>query len=476
MWKFSNPVVEAEDSERFLTFLNAQTDFFETDKTVFAGRAPGRLDLMGGIADYSGALVLELPLGVGTWAAAQATDEPYLDILSFSESSNLFYRLPLAELSNASDHAAVQKWLSADTTRRWTAYPAGVWRLLQQKFGFPANSGGRLLIYSEVPVGKGVSSSAALEVATLNAFLGLYNLEMSDVEQALLCQRAENVLVGAPCGVMDQMTVACGKRGELLSLLCQPAELQSSLKLPDSLAVWGLDSGIRHSVGGADYTSVRVGAFMGYRLIAQLAGLPVQPKNTGKVHIDDKLWGGYLANVTPSEWESFYRDELPKTLSGREFLDIWGGTTDPVTDVDPARTYAVRQPTAHPIYEHHRVQLFSRLLTLAQNTKDVETTGRLLGELMYQSHASYSRCGLGSKGTDRLVELVRQKRTSGLFGAKITGGGSGGTVAVLGRNTPEAHAAIENIVEQYAAENDYRPLVLSGTSPGAVEMGRLTLN
>src|SRR5439155_15401674 len=101
-------------------------------------------------------------------------------------------------------------------------------------------------------------------------------------ELALLCQVVENRIVGAPCGVMDQMTAACGEENRLLALLCQPAELQGQVSLPEEIAVWGIDSGVRHSVAGADYGSVRTGAFMGYRIIADLAGIPVMAREPGE--------------------------------------------------------------------------------------------------------------------------------------------------------------------------------------------------
>jgi L-arabinokinase len=112
----------------------------------------------------------------------------------------------------------------------------------------------------------------------------------------------------------------------------------------------------------------------------------------------------------------------------------------------------------HPIWEHHRVQLFAQLL--AQPSVS-DATAVLLGELMYQSHASYSACGLGSAATDAIVAAVRQRgHQSGLFGAKITGGGSGGTVAVLGR--PQAVAHIMDIAQHYGSG-----VVFAGSSPGA---------
>jgi L-arabinokinase len=224
---------------------------------------------------------------------------------------------------------------------------------------------------------------------------------------------------------------------------------------------------VRHAVAGGDYGSVRVGAFMGYRMIADLAGLPVIGTDGAHVQVKDARWQGYLCNIPPSEWESHYRDHLPETIGGAEFLARYGGTTDRVTTILPERRYPVRQPTAHPIYEHHRVRLFRALLT-GPPLNDERL--RLLGELMYQSHASYSACGLGAAGADRLVALVREAGpAAGLYGAKITGGGSGGTVAVLGRH--DARPAVEEIARRYSAESGQAIGVLGGSSPGAVQFG-----
>jgi L-arabinokinase len=272
---------------------------------------------------------------------------------------------------------------------------------------------------------------------------------------ALLCQKVENLVAGAPCGVMDQMTSLLGREDSLLALLCQPAELLPSVRVPDEIAFWGLDSGERHSVGGASYESVRAGAFMGYRMIAE----------------DQDRWQGYLANLTPTEFEREYMLRLPEEMSGAEFLSRYSSTSDTVTSVIPSRTYQIRRPTAHPVYEHHRVKAFRDIL-LGPPSEEGWTA---LGELMYQSHASYSACGLGSPGTERIVQLVRKEgRGQGLYGARITGGGSGGTVAILGR--ADAAPSIARIRERYRDATGYEPLVFSGTSNGAAAFGSRSLN
>lgn len=97
-----------------------------------------------------------------------------------------------------------------------------------------------------------------------------------------------------------------------------------------------------------------------------------------------------------------------------------------------------------------------------------------LGDLMYESHASYSACGLGSEGTDLLVSLVREAGArSGLYGAKITGGGSGGTVAVLGR--ADAADSLDEVAVEYERRTRHRPHVFSGSSPGAASVGVIEL-
>jgi L-arabinokinase len=97
-----------------------------------------------------------------------------------------------------------------------------------------------------------------------------------------------------------------------------------------------------------------------------------------------------------------------------------------------------------------------------------------LGDLMYESHASYSACGLGSDGTDRLVALVRQAGTErGIYGAKITGGGSGGTVAILA--DAEAGETVRTIARRYANETGRDSYVFEGSSPGAARVGTIRL-
>jgi galactokinase len=473
------------DTARFLDRLESGADglggarraLFGSGADVYVSRAPGRLDVMGGIADYSGSLVLQWPIQEATHVALSLDAQPRLRVVSLVDGEVRECEVPLDVLAPGGRPATYEdarRWFGQDSSRQWAAYAAGAWVVLARERQVSLTGGASVLVHSDVPEGRGVSSSAALEAAVMRSLAEALGTRLSIRDTALLCQRVENLVVGAPCGVMDQMAVVGGEAGRFMALLCQPAEFLGTVALPEGLALWGIDSGIKHAVSGADYTSVRVGAFMGYRILADLVGLPAREGDRpGHVRIDDRRWGGYLVNVGVETFETL-ASQLPMEITGAEFLARYGGTTDTVTTIDPQRSYAVRVPARHPVYEHARVTQWHTILRALEADKHAPLHERAvaLGALMYESHESYSACRLGSDGTDRLVELARAAGVSkGVYGAKITGGGSGGTVALL--TSDAAGPLVRDIADRYAAETNRAVRLFSGSSPGAAAFGAL---
>lgn len=208
--------------------------------------APGRVNLIGEYTDVNDGFVLPMALPHRTRVAAAARTDGLLRLHSAAAPGTV------SELAVAG--------LAPGAVPGWAAYPAGVvWAL--REAGHDVSGGADLHVESEVPVGAGLSSSAALEVATALALDGLYGLGPARPELARLAQRAENAFVGVPCGIMDQMASACCTEGHVLHLDTRDLSWR---QIPFDPAAWGLrllvvDTGVKHEVGDGEYARRRAG-------------------------------------------------------------------------------------------------------------------------------------------------------------------------------------------------------------------------
>jgi L-arabinokinase len=420
--------------------------------------------------------VLQVPTAEAACASVQLRDDDLVRLWSpcrdGSRTQLLSMRLADLGLPGAPiSYEEARALFTADPRDRWAGYLLGGLLVLARERGISFERGAELLVHSDVPEGAGVGASAALAVASMQALAGAHGVQMDARDLALLCQTVENEVLGAPCGVPDQMTAACGEADEILALRCQPCEVVDTLPVPQDIEFVGVDSGVRHAAVRTDYGLVRAGAFVGARILAAARGLPVRHEG-GRVVVDDPLWRGHLANCDPDEFRSRWRDELPETIGGAEFLQRYGGHVDRHTRIDPQRTYPVRAPTQHPIEENARAERFLHLLR-----QDLTpAVRRELGDLMFASHAAYSACGLGESATDFLVYQARQRRAAGaaIYGAKVTGGGSGGTVVLLGERGKVWYEALR-IKKALLQATGHSAEIFRWSSPGAMAFGILRL-
>lgn len=461
--------------------LSADFDF---SSPIRISRAPGRLDVMGGIADYTGSLVCEMPLDRAAAVAIQERADRQLQVFSFNlldDHQPFTLRIPLEALATNSVDDLRKEF--NEPGRKWAAYIAGCLFILHEQnlinlTACPASPGHvprsiqglNIAVYSTVPLGAGVSSSAALEVATMMNLIGHFNLtnRLEPLQVAALCQQVENRIVGAPCGIMDQVTSCSGTEGQLLRLICQPHELQPPLPIPRGMRFIGINSNVKHSVGGAAYTRTRCAAFMAHAVILQSMR---DIGNAANRELQADPMHGYLANLDPDDYKKIFRPRLPENMKGGEFLLKFGSTIETATKVQPDTMYPIQHAADHHVLEARRVQHFVDYLQRADAETDPKIRGPLLdraGHLMYASHLSYSNDAmLGAPECDLLVDLVKKRERQGLYGAKITGGGSGGTVAVLLEDTDRATAAIQQILFQYETQTSLKPELFNGSSPGA---------
>jgi L-arabinokinase len=179
----------------------------------------------------------------------------------------------------------------------------------------------------------------------------------------------------------------------------------------------------------------------------------------------------HLTELTPEAFEEHYRQALPETVIGSEFLVEYKTHGDPITQIQPDARYRVLGPAQHPIYENQRVLRFMDHLKASDAGQD-ERELVAAGQCMFGSHDSYrDNCLLSVAEVDFIVDAVRARcPDKGLYGAKITGGGSGGTVAVFGRKEALARE-IPAITRDYKRLTGLDADIFDGTSPGAIEFG-----
>ena len=458
---------ELQELERLLNKPNSDASglasFFGAGE-VWAVRVPARLDVMGGIADYSGANVCESVLGRGVLMGLQARTDRTLRIRTMHAGMKALpieTRLPLDSFKSGeglASYAEIRSFCQANPLANWAAYIVGsIFTLLKEEpvklpYGF------NLLLLSAVPMNVGIGSSAAVEIGTLSCLNSYLGLNLSPSRVARLGQMAENHVVGAPCGIMDQTAITSGREGCLTHILCRPGEVKGEVEIPPGTGFVGINSMIRHSVAGSPYSDTRIGAFMGKRIINDLRA------KTGKGSID------YLTELSMEQFRAEYEKALPQEIVGSEFLKLHKTHDDPVTKISPDATYCVAGPTRHPIGENERVLKFMDALRAA---KDGDEKALITaGDCMYGAHDSYkNNCHLSTDEVDFLAEAVRERGVKeGLYGAKITGGGTGGTVAVFGKLEALAKH-IPEIATEYSRRIGAMPDIFEGTSPGAMEFG-----
>jgi L-arabinokinase len=437
---------------------------FFTGGEIIVTRVPARLDVMGGISDYSGANVCEGMLGGGMVIALQPRTDRTLRIRTMQAPGHglpVETRIPLDYFEMGKDfisYEQAQAIFKINPLSSWAAYVGGSIYTLLKEEGIHLPFGFNLFLLSGVPMNVGIGSSASTEIATLFCLQNYLQLSIPEGRLAQLGQLAENLVGGAPCGIMDQISVTSGQKGKLIHILCRPGVIKGEVEIPPETAFVGINSMVKHSVGGAAYGDVRIGAFMGRKIINQYR------LSNGEKPVQ------YLTEISVELFVKSYREVLPDTLLGDQFLSEFQTHDDPITVIQPDKTYRIQGPTAHPVYENDRVLKFIDYLKSASPKEEAALVAA--GECMFASHESYrDNCLLSTPEVDFLVNAVRSRGVAkGLYGAKITGGGSGGTVAVFGRQEALAVEA-PAIAREYKRFTGLDVDVFEGTSPGAIEFG-----
>jgi galactokinase len=356
--------------------------------------APGRVNLIGEHTDYNDGFVMPFAL-------------PHTAIAAVSRRTDGVLRLHSADVEGGVVELRPHD-LRPETDKEWTAYPAGVvWAL--REAGHPV-TGADIHLTSTVPAGAGLSSSAAIEVVVALALNDLYELGLQRWQLARLCQRAENVYVGAPTGIMDQTASACCQDGHALFLDTRDL---AQKQIPFDLAAEGMrllvvDTRVKHAHNEGEYGKRRAGCEKG----AALLGVDA------------------LRDIA--------HDDLDAALARLEDEEV-------------------RRLVRHVVTEDRRVERVVALLESGDT--------RAIGPVLTEGHASLrDDFRVSCPELDLVVDTAL---AAGALGARMTGGGFGGSAIVLAE-AADVDTIGKAVEEAFAAAGFTSPRVFEAVpSPGA---------
>lgn len=381
------PEVSADDPSAIPDQVRAVfRDRYGPDGSVTLARAPGRVNLIGDHTDYNDGFVLPMTLEQAVYVVLRPRSDGQVRLYSVQFEEEVTDEIDALSVSGSD----------------WNHYVEGVAELLRKRNGVATGFDG--VVYGSVPVGAGLSSSAALEVASLLALQSAFDVSLSPVEGAQLCQQVEHEVIGVQCGIMDQFSSRIGSAEHALFLDCRSLEYESvPLDLEDHRIVV-VDSTVQRALASSKYNQRRAECEQGVAHFQQ---------------IDDSIQT--LRDVS------------------LEILEAHSGGLDET----------VRRRCRHVVEENARVEAAAEAL----HEKDHER----LGALMNESHASLR--DLYEVSSDELNVLVETAQsTDGVLGARMTGAGFGGcTVNLVHKN---AVAALrQRLSENYERECDRTPTI-----------------
>jgi galactokinase len=367
-------------------------------RPAFLARAPGRVNLIGEHTDYNDGFVLPMAIDREVAVVGAPRDDRRIRLYALNFDDEACFALDQLQRGEPAD---------------WSDYPRGVaWALQEAGFDLVGFDG---VLYGDVPIGSGLSSSAAIEMAVFMAFTACQPAlaGLDRVRAAKLAQRAENAFVGVNCGIMDQFVSALGQAGHALFIDCRSLDY-APVRMPVGTAVVIVDTAAPRSLAASAYNERRAQC----EAAARMLGIPA------------------------------LRDLSPEIFAQRR----------------AALPALVAQRAEHVIYENQRVLD----AVAALRAGDVATFGRLMNESHDSLRDLYE---VSSAELDAVVEIARG--VSGVYGARMTGAGFGGCAIALAEQTA-IDALRDAVMREYPARTGRQPSIYICTASDGASWRLLT--
>ncbi|RKX34981.1 MAG: galactokinase [Verrucomicrobia bacterium] len=327
---------------------------------ALCARAPGRVEVIGNHTDYNGGTVIGAAIDRSVWVAIRARADASMVLVTETMPTPITVKGPIAR--QGGDAA-------------WGNYPLGVLKALEKR-GLERDGGFELAVAADLPLGAGLSSSAALELSSAIAFCEAFDLKLSRSELALACREAENEFVGVPCGILDQGVSAFGEADKLVHIDCRGPTF-SVVPTPGGIHFWIFSTRQKHALIESLYSTRHQECMAAVVAVAE-------------VFPDVKL----LADIDSARLDTVM-DRMPDAIGRR---------------------------ARHVVEEIERVGRASS----AFSSGDLNEAGRLLLESHGSSRLLFEN---STEELDYLVEVLAE--TPGVYGARLTGGGFGGAVMAM---------------------------------------------
>jgi L-arabinokinase len=468
----------------------AARGFFDPAAPVASAAAHGCLDVLGALEAEGGGTLAQmvLPGQVAVGLQPQAAGPPALRVRSAQIAppvGDTEVAIPLADLLPL-DHSAAAARIGEFVRRgggaTWAAgLLALVWLLhheapLRPRPDKGESDGLTLFVHGDLPQGAGQASSTALLAAAARALTDARGIPASADTLAQWAAAAEALAGGSPAPparghVIDACTCLYPRRPAptLLRYSARPHRLVGPVPLPADARVFALDTGVRYHHTRDTLEELRVAGAMGLRIIETIY------RDLGQRHTP---LHGYLTNTSPLLYRQYFRALLPRRLRGSDFVRTYGPLPEELLpaasdEIDTPRLYRVRTAVDHVIAENeHAEQFLQAMEELADapaggpagDDAERQRTLQRAGRLLLASHHSYRlRLELSCREADWLVDaLMEAGPDRGVYGARITGCGGGGTVVALLGRTPAATDALLSTIKAYHR--------LTGLTLGVVEV------